>query len=73
MGHGAQSGGAITRDRECSHPRSSAALRLCFPPGGPVCVCVLCVCYGSTGTADANRARVRCGDAQTTQQCHALS
>jgi hypothetical protein len=29
------------------------------------------VCYGSTGTADAHRHA--CGDAQTTQQCHALS
>eukprot|EP00966_Prymnesium_polylepis_P306444 7081405-Prymnesium_polylepis.1 len=30
-----------------------------------------CVTYGSTGTADVHRHA--CGDAQTTQQCHALS
>ena len=56
-GHGAQSGGAITR--ECSHPRSSAALRLCSPPGGPVCLCVLCVCVCARVARSACRRPVR--------------
>eukprot|EP00966_Prymnesium_polylepis_P312171 7212932-Prymnesium_polylepis.1 len=34
----------------------------------------VCVYYGSTGTADAkSRTGHACGDAQTTQQCHAQS